>query len=129
MGNIRNELEVRIAKVQTDIGVLQAERAKIDEKLVEAERMLGALRMVFAVEVRGSGQSKVPLFTQKEQPYRFIGMKLTDALAILQKEKPKITKKEAVKILEKENFIFRGKRHLSAVHFAFVALNHRKKRR
>lgn len=127
MSDIRKELEARIAKIQSEIGVLQGRRANIDEKLVEVEKMLGALRMIYAVEVKSLGESKVPLFTSKEQPYRFIGMKLTDALAILQKEKPTITKKEAVKILEKENFNFRGSRHLSAVHFAWIALGRKKK--
>ncbi len=79
--------------------MLQGERAKIDEKLVEVEKTLGALRMVYAVEVKRLGESKAPLFIRKGQPYRFVGMKLTNALTILQKGKPTITKKEAVKIL------------------------------
>ena len=125
-GDIRKELEGRIAEVQKKIGNLQEERGKIDEKLKDAERKLAALREVYGIEAERFGEQKPPLFVGKGVSYRFAGMKLTEALQIVRREHPKVDKKQARKILEKEGFDFRGKRPGSAVHFAWVSLDRRK---
>jgi hypothetical protein len=127
--DIRNELEARIHEVQNEIGSLQADKAKIDEKLQNAEKKLGALREVYRIEAERHGDTKVPLFRREGISYRFAGMRLVDALDIIQQENPKIDKRQALKILEREGFDFRGKRPLPAVHFAWVALGQRKKRK
>lgn len=125
--DIRVELEARMAKIQKEIGALQAERAKIDEKLKGTEDMLNALRTVYGMEAERLGEKGVPLFPQGGISYRFAGMRLVDALAVIQQENPTIDKRQALKILEGEGFDFRGKRPLPAVHFAWVALSRRKK--
>jgi hypothetical protein len=127
--DIRNELRARIAEAQKEIGVLQIDRTKIDEKLKDAEKRLNALRVVYAIEAERLGEVKTPLFTEKGAPSRFTGMKLIDALAILKKEQPNITKKQAHDILVKEGFAFRSDRTLNAVHFAWIGLERSEKKR
>lgn len=124
--DIREELRARIAEVQKDIGKLQEERGKIDDKLKDAERKMVALREVYGIEAERFGEQKPPLLVGTGVSYRFAGMKLTEALKIIRTEQPKINKKQARKILEKEGFDFRGKRPGSAVHFAWVSLDRRK---
>lgn len=125
--DIRVALEARIAETQKEIGDLQAKRAKIDEELKGVEDRLSALRTVYAMEAERLGVSKVPLFVEKGKPYRFAGIRLIDALAIIRQEHPTINKREALTILKREGYDFRGKRPLPAVHFAWVAINRRKK--
>ena len=126
-GDIRKELGVMITEIQKAIGILQADKAKIDEKLKDAEKALSSLRTVYGIEARRFGETKMPLFAGKGTSYRFAGMRLIDALAVIQKENPKIAKRAALKVLEKEGYDFRGKRPLPAVHFAWIALDRRKK--
>ena len=125
-GDIRKELQARIAEVQKEIGNLQEERGKLEEKLRDAERKLNALRDVYGIEAERFGEQKLPLFIGRGVSYRFAGMKLTEALQIVRTEQPKVNKEQARKILEKEGFDFRGKRPGSAVHFAWVCLDRRK---
>lgn len=125
--DIRGELEKMIAQVQSEIGSMQEERSKIDKKLQEAESALGALRHVYELQAKRFGETKVPLFAGTGVSYRFAGMKLTEALTLIRKEQPRVNKKQACEILKKEGFDFRGKRPLPAVHFAWVAIERRKK--
>ena len=123
--DIRKELETRMTTIQKEIDKLKEEKAKIDKKLQDADLKLGALRVVYQTEAERFGEPSLPLFTGKGKSYRFAGMKITEALSILRKEQPEISKRQARDILEKEGFDFRGKRSLSAVHFAWVALERR----
>ena len=123
--DIRRELESRIAEVQGEIGSLQESRGKIEKKLQEAEAKLSALRTVYQIEAERLGEPRVPLFAKEGVPYRFSGLKLTEALAIIRRERPEINKKEVLNVLEKEGFDFRGRRPLTAVHFAWIALDRR----
>ena len=125
-GDIRKELEARIAEVQKEIRNLQEERRKTDEKLKDAGKRMAALQQVYGIEAERFGAQKPPLFGGKGASYRFAGMKLTEALQIVRTENPKVNKKQARKILEKEGFDFHGKRPGSAVHFAWVSLDRRK---
>lgn len=125
--DIREELQRRMSEVQEQLDKLLSKRDMIDEMLQSTQARLRALRVVYENEVERLGEYKAPLFVGKGAPSRFAGMKLTNALALLRKEKPGISKREACKILEKEEFNFRTNRHLSAVHFAWVALGRRKK--
>ena len=126
-GDIRRELEARITAIQKEIGSLHLEKAEIDAKLKYAEEKLSALRTVYGIEAERLGEIKVPLFAGKGTSYRFAGIKLTKALAILRQEQPKITKEQAHDILVKEGFNFRTNRTRSAVHFAWIALDRRGK--
>jgi hypothetical protein len=125
--DIREELRARITEVQKEIRDLQEERRKTDEKLKDAEKRMAALQQVYGIEAERFGAQKPPLFGGKGVSYRFAGMKLTEALQIIRTEQPKVNKKQARKILEREGFDFRGKRPGSAVHFAWVSLDRRKK--
>ena len=127
MGDMREELQKRISEVQKRLDKLLAERDMIDELLQATQVRLRALRVVYENEAERLGVQKAPLFVGKDAPSRFTGMKLINALALLRKEKPGITKRAACKILEKEGFNFRTNRHLSAVHFAWINLDRRKK--
>ena len=127
--DVIKELEEMITETQKKIGVLQADKAKIDEQLKEAEGALSALRTVYGMKARSMGRTKVPLFTGKGTTFRFAGMKLTKALELLKKERPGINKKQAHDILIKEGFNFRTNRTRTAVHAAWTALGLRKKRR
>lgn len=126
--DIRKELEGRMAEIQNEIGNLREERETISKKLLAAEAKLIALRTVYGMEAERLGESKAPLFVGKGAPSRFTGMKLIEALALVRKGNPKISKREACKILEREGFNFRTNRHLSAVHFAWIALEQKEKR-
>ena len=121
-GDIRKELQSRISEIQKKMGELQTERANIDEKLKSYEEKITALRTVYSIEAEKYGEPKVPLFVGEGVSYRFAGMRLIDALRLIKKEKPKIDKHDAHKLLLKEGFDFKGKRSLSAVHFAWIAL-------
>jgi hypothetical protein len=125
-GDIRKVLEDRIAEVQKEISNLQEKRGEIDQKLKDAERKIVALREVYMIEAERFGEQKPPLLVGTGVSYRFAGMKLTEALQIVRTENPKVNKKQARKILEKEGFDFRNKRPGSAVHFAWVSLDRRK---
>jgi septal ring factor EnvC (AmiA/AmiB activator) len=126
-GDIRKELENRITAIQNEIGKFQEERGKIDKKLQDAESKLNALRVVYQIEAERWGERKAPLMPSVGKSYRFAGMRLIDALALIRKEEPRSDKRQALAILQKEGFDFRGKRPLPAVHFAWVALDRRKK--
>ena len=125
--DIREELQSRMAEVQERVDKLLSERDMIDELLQATQVKLRALRVVYENEAERLGVGKAPLFVGEDAPSRFTGMKLTNALALLRKEKPGIAKRVACKILEKEGFNFRTNRHLSAVHFAWIALDRKKK--
>ncbi len=125
--DIREELQRRMAEVQERVDKLLSERDMIDELLQATQVRLRALRVVYENEAERLGVGKAPLFVGEDAPSRFTGMKLTNALTLLRKEKPGITKRVACKILEKEGFNFRTNRHLSAVHFAWIALERKLK--
>lgn len=127
--DIREELEQFMAEIQAKIADLRDERDKIDEKLKDADSALAALRTVYELQSKRMGEQKAPLFPRKGAPSRFAGMRLIDAVALIRKEKPRIDKRGVRAILEKEGFDFRGKRPLPAVHFAWIALDRKEKRR
>ncbi len=125
--DIRKELETLIAEAQNQIGALQEKKSEIEKDLQDAESALSALRQVYEIQARHFGETRVRFWGREGTSYRFASMKLTEALAIIRKEQPRIDKKQALKILQKEGFDFRGKRPLPAVHFAWVALDRRGK--
>jgi len=124
--DIRTELEGMITEIQEKIGSLRGERDRIDKTLQDAESALGALRTVYQMQAERFGETKPSLFAKGGKSYRFANMKLIEALELLREENPRIDKKEAHRILVKEGFDFRTKRTLSAVHFAWIALERRK---
>lgn len=128
MSDLRKDLEARIVKIQDAIMGLKERRGEIDKRLKEADQKLNALRVVYGIEAERLGERKGKLFTGEGVPSRFAGMRLVDALALLKKEHPGITKKQAHDKVVKEGFNFRTARTLSAVHFAWVGLNRRKKK-
>ncbi len=125
--DIRKELGVLIAEGQNQIGDLQKKKSKIEKELQEAEWALSALRQVYELQAKQFGETKAPLFPKEGASYRFAGMRLGEALTVIRKEQQGIDKKQALKILEKEGFDFRGKRPLTAVHFAWMALDRKGK--
>lgn len=127
--DIRKELENMIAQVQNEIGSMQEEKSKIEKKLQEAESALSSLRQVYEFQAKRFGETRARFWGKEGKPYRFAGMRLVDALAAIRQENRQIDKRQALKILQKEGFDFRGKRPLPAVHFAWVALDRRKGRR
>ena len=131
MTDIRKELGSRMAAIQEEIDKLKHERETIDAKLEYANTKLGALSRVYEIEAERLGEPNLPLFMKKGRgtPYRFAGMRLVDALAQLREERPGINKRQALEILRKEGFDFRGKRPLPAVHFAWVAIDRRKEKK
>ena len=126
--DFRQELESIMAEIQQNIASMREERDKIDEQLRDADSALAALRTVYEIKSKQLGEHSTPLFVGKGAPSRFAGMKLINALVILRKEKTGISKREACKILERERYNFRTNRHLSAVHFAWIALEQKEKR-
>jgi hypothetical protein len=121
--DIRKELENRMAEIQKEIGSLREKRDELDRKVQDAESKLSALRVVYGIEAERLGEPRVPLFAGKGAPSRFTGMRLIDALRTLRQAQPKITKQQARKILEAENFSFRTKRVGSAIHFAWINID------
>ena len=126
-GDIRQDLQERMAALQEEIDRLEHEREEAEERLDETKVKLSALAVAYEHENERLGKSSLPLFRREGKSYRFAGMKVGDALKILKKENPKITKEQAYQILVKENFDFRGKRPKSALHFAWIALERSKK--
>ena len=127
IGDIRKDLESMMAEIQEKIAFMRKERDGIDEQLRDADSALAALRTVYEIQSRRFGENKAPLFARKGAVNRFAGMKLIEALAIVRQEHPGTNKREALAILKKEGFDFRGKRPLPAVHFTWIALDRRKK--
>lgn len=125
--DIRAELESMMVEIQQKIAAMKVQRDKIDENLKDADSALASLRTVYEIESKRLGEYKVTIFPRKGLSNRFAGMKLTEALTVIRKEQPTIDKRGVLKILKKESFDFRGKRPLPAVHFAWVALDRRKK--
>jgi predicted nuclease with TOPRIM domain len=124
--DIRKELEERIATIQREITKLKVERSKLDEKLQDADRRMGALRITYESELERLGQPRGSLFAGTGESYRFAGMRVGQALKIIRQENPKITKEQAHKLLVKEGFAFGTKRSKSAVHFAWIGLERAK---
>lgn len=127
--DMRAELEQFMAEIQNKMASLRSKRDKINEELKDADDALAALRRVYELQSKRMGEHRAPLFPGKGAPSRFTGMKLIDALALIRKENPGINKREACKVLEREDFNFRTDRHLSAVHFAWIALDRKEGRR
>lgn len=127
--DFRAELESIIDEIQRQIVSMRQERERIDEKLRDADSALASLRSVYDIQSRRLGETRARFWGREGAPSRFTGMRLIDALALVRKEQPRISKREACKILEKEGFTFRTNRHLSAVHFAWIALDRRKEKK
>lgn len=127
--DIRSELESRIVEVQKQIVGCLKKKDEVNKVLKKLESKLNALQMVYENEAERVGVKSQPLFVGKGAPSRFTGMRLVDALDIVRQENRQIDKRQALKILQKEGFDFRGKRPLPAVHFAWVALDRRGRRR
>lgn len=126
--HIKQELESRMSAIQRQVDKLKEQKVRIDEKLHDANSKLAALRVVYEMEAERFGEQKLPLSSTKGSRYRFIGMKLSEALTVLRKEQPEISKEEACQMLQKQGFDFRGKRPLTAVHFAWINLENKEKR-
>lgn len=126
-GDIRKELGNRMAIVQRKIDRLKEERAAIDKKVQDANSQLSALRVVYDAEAERFGEPSGPLFPKKDGPSRFAGMKVSEALKIIRKEQPEISKEQAHEVMVKEGFDFGGKRSKSAVHFVWIALERSKR--
>lgn len=126
--DLRKGLKSRMDVVQREIDRLKKQKDLIDWKLKQAQSQLNIWRGAYEMEADSLGQPSLPLPTTEGKTYRFAGMRLIDALALLRKEQPRISKKEACKILNEEGFNFRTNRHLSAVHFAWIALEQKEKR-
>jgi chromosome segregation ATPase len=127
MSDIRQGLEERIKEALDEINKLLVEKDDTQAKLREAESRLNALRAVYDTESRRFGEYKPELMPKEKTSRRFAGMKLIEALDLLRKEQPVISKRQALQILESEGFDFRGKRPLTAIHFCWMALDRRKK--
>ena len=126
--DLREELKNRMDKAKEEIDKLLADRQVIEELLSQAQTRLNTWREAYTMETERLGKPALPLFsTEGEKSYRFSGMKVGEALDIIRKEQPEIDKKGALEILSRGNFDFRGKRPLPAVHFAWVALDRRRK--
>lgn len=125
--DIRDQLEEMMSEIQQKSASLRVERDKIDDQLRDADSALIALRTVYEIESKKVGENKAPLFVGKGVTSRFTGMRLIDAIRVLKKENPLINKREAHKKLMQEGFDFKGKRSLSAVHFAWINLDRQMK--
>ncbi len=126
--DIRKELKIMITDTQNAIVDLQKKKDKINEELQDAESALSALRQVYEIQAKRFGEIEEPLSAKESTSYRFAGMRLIDALAILKKENPKIDKRQAVRLLQEEGYNFRGKRPLTAVHFAWIVLGRKNRK-
>jgi len=126
--DLRAELKIRIDEAQKEISKLHEDRSKIDAKIAPLESRLKIWRDALQIEMENSGDPNLPLFNGGSQPYRFAGMKLIEAVGILRKEQPSITKEKVREILEQNKFDFRGKRPGTAVHMVWVFLDKRVKK-
>jgi hypothetical protein len=126
--NLARQLQHRMDKIQKEIDKLKGGREKIDRKLKEAQSRMNIWRQAYEMEVGRTGKPRLPISTKEDKTYRFAGMRLVDALALVRQEQAGITKEQAHKILVEEGFNFRTGRSRNAVHFAWVALDNRKKR-
>jgi len=127
--DIRQHLKNRIAELENKRKALEEKKVKILSSLADNARQLDALKTVYESEAGRFGEISAPLFKQGEESYRFAGMKVGEALRIIRDEQPQITREEATKILQEGGFDFKGKRPISAVHFAFVAQDRERKRK
>ncbi len=123
----REELGNRVSRLQKQIDEFKAERDKIEQKLRDAEAELQVWQTAYQMESERLGEPGLPLFGKEGKSYRFAGMRLADALATLRQEQPEITKRQAADILKAQGFNFGSKKPNRVVHFAWVALDRRKK--
>jgi regulator of replication initiation timing len=121
MGDIRKELKERLDAIEQKAQSLYREKARIDEELKEITEQWNALRLVYKRETEDLGEVG-------DSVNRFAGMRLVDAVALIRKERWGVTKKQVKEVLAKEGFDFRGKNPGKAVHFAWVAVDNRKKK-
>lgn len=126
--DMRKELENRMNIIRKEIDRLKEGRAAIDEKVKDTESKLDTLRRFYEIEAERLGEPNLPPFGKGGKSYRFAGMRVGEALKLLRREQPEITKEKAYKTLEKEGFDFGGKRPRSSVHFAWIALERSKKK-
>ncbi len=126
--DLREELKARIDNSQQELARLQKERNDTEGKISLEETKLKVWRDALEIEAERWGEPSLPLFNKPNQPYRFVGLKLIEAVDLLRKEQPAITKKQIRQILEQNGFDFRGKRPGTAIHAVWVALERRKKR-
>jgi hypothetical protein len=125
--DLRDELKARIERIQKEINQFQTERQKLENQIAEKESTLKVWSNALKIEIEQWGEPNLPLFNKENHPYRFVGLKLIDAVGMLRKEQPGITKEKVREILERNNFDFRGKRPGTAVHMVWVFLDRRSK--
>ncbi len=126
--DLRQELKARIAKAQEEVSKLQDTRNKLDEQILREEARLKVWRDALLIESERLGEPSLPLFSKSSEPYRFAGMRLIEAVDLLRKWQPAITKKQVREMLEKGNFDFRGKRPGTAIHMVWVQLDKKRKK-
>ena len=126
--DLRDELKARIDRVQEEVTKLKGTRDKLEAQITQEESKLRVWREALQIEAERLGEPALPLFSKPNEPYRFAGMKLIEAVDLLRKWQPAITKKQIREMLEKGNFDFRGKRPGTAVHMTWVALDKKRKK-
>ena len=126
--DLRPELKARMDKVFRDVEKLKAKRLEIDQQLKVAQEQLSVWLEAYAMEAERLGKPVRPRFEGGTTTYGFTGMRLVDAVAMIRDEHPEASKRQVRAILEKNGFDFRGKNPGQAVHFAWVAVDNRKKK-
>lgn len=121
--DIRHELGNRMSEIEEQIELLKEERNAIDKKIQEADSRLAALRTIYQMENERLGRI---IFVPTKEPSRFAGMKVTEALSLIRREQPEITKGQALRILKRQGFDFRGKKPRRVINLAWINLERSK---
>ncbi len=122
-------LKQRLAEMESAVKSLVQKKNEIESELQEAQTYMAALRHVLDKERQGV---QVPLSLREEagldQPSKFAGLNIRQALELMLKENPSISFKEARNALEHAHFDFKGKKPGNAVNMALVAIRARRKK-
>lgn len=122
-------LKQRLAEMESAVKSLVQKKNEIESELQEAQTYMAALRHVLDKERQGV---QVSLSLREEadvdQPSKFAGLNIRQALELMLKEKPSSSFKEARNALVHAHFDFKGKKPGNAVNMAWVAIHARRKK-
>lgn len=122
-------LKQRLAEMESAVKSLVQKKNEVESKLQETQTYMAALRHVLDKELQGV---QVSLSLREEadvdQPSKFAGLNIRQALELMIREKPSISFKEARDMLVHAHFDFKGKKPGNAVNMAWVAIHARRKK-
>ncbi|MFQ5861285.1 MAG: hypothetical protein ACE5IG_07045 [Dehalococcoidia bacterium] len=117
--DIRPDLEQRLETLRRRLRELHAQRAELEHLIRDVGQQLRTLEAVWRMEMERIGEGDVSPAGFRDG--RLLTLPLGEAVALLRRENPDITKEEVRERLLQAGYDFRGRRVGNAVHAAWLA--------